>query len=117
MAATESLQIDVSEERGVLVVSIKGPVDSITLDEFKGALDDVFKNAGAKVLLDCSHLKYINSRATGMLMKYRRHVYAKGGRLALCGLDKKIGRMLDLLGLNKILRRYDSKDEAIQALL
>ncbi len=111
--ATEKLEVEVAEEKGMAVVTIKGPVDSATLNDFKSALDPVFRKSNARVVLDCSDLTYINSRAIGMLTKYRRRVYAHGGRLALCGLDRKIVRTLDLLGLDKVLRRYDSREDAI----
>jgi len=113
MTAQEHLEVEVTDENGVAVVAINGPVDSATMNEFQEALEPLFRKKAAHVLIDCEGLTYINSRAIGMLTKYRRKVYTQGGRLALCNIDSKIVRTLDLLGLNKVLRRYPSREDAL----
>ncbi len=112
----EMLDIQVFEDHGVVVISMAGPIDSSTLAEFRKVLDPVTKKKRTHIVLDFSALTYMNSRALGLLSSYRRRIYAGGGRLAVCGVSKKIGRSLDLLGLGKVLKMYESREDAVAAL-
>jgi stage II sporulation protein AA (anti-sigma F factor antagonist) len=110
------LEVKIEQKDDIVQVTLSGPVDSATKDVFKDNLDPIFKNKGVKVVFDCENLTYMNSRALGLLSSYRRRCYVNGGRLALCNLNTKIVRTMDLLGLGKLLKRYDSLDEAYEAM-
>ena len=111
-----TLEVKVEQTDALFIVTLKGPVDSATKDVFKDNLDPVFRQKGVIVLFDCEGLTYMNSRALGLLSSYRRRCYVNGGRLALSKLNTKIVRTMDLLGLGKLLKRYDTNEEAIAAL-
>jgi len=113
---TNTLEVKVEQTDAVIIVTLSGPVDSATKDIFKDSLDPIFKSKGIKVLFDCEGLTYMNSRALGLLSSYRRRCYVNGGKLALSKLNTKIVRTMDLLGLGKLLKRYDTNEEAIAAL-
>lgn len=111
-----TLEVKIEQVDDVVVVTLNGPIDSATKDIFKDSLDPVFRKKGVKVLFDCENLTYMNSRALGLLSSYRRRCYVNGGRLALSKLNTKIVRTMDLLGLGKLLKRYESNPEAMEAL-
>lgn len=110
------LDIYVTEERGVSVIAVDGPVDSATIETFKSRLDTVCLKPGLRVLIDCSKLSYLNSRAIGLLVKYHRSLLLTRGRFALCGLNSRLVRTLDLLQLGKMLVSYPSREDAMNAL-
>ncbi|MBN1268160.1 MAG: STAS domain-containing protein [Kiritimatiellae bacterium] len=114
--AKSTLDMRVEKEGDITVVVLDGPVDSATLASFKQGLDPVFRERGVKVLLDCTNLTYLNSKAIGLLARYRRDCYVGGGRLALCHLNTKLVRTVDLLGLSSLLKTYESREEAVGAL-
>lgn len=110
------LEILLSEANGVTIAQVVGPVDSATLDLFQSGLDRLCKVAGARVLLDGSDMTYVNSRAIGLLVKYNRTLAATHGRFALCHLNPKVLRTLELLQLGKTLALFPTRDEALVAL-
>ncbi len=110
------LEVEIQSEGNVSIAVIRGPVDSATIDLFKDSLDPICLPQGARVLLDCKGLTYLNSRAIGLLMKYHRSLMVTRGRLALCGLNEKLVRTLDLLQLGKSLVSYPTREEALVAL-
>jgi anti-anti-sigma factor len=110
------LEISVSQDQGVTVVMIDGPVDSATIDTFKDKLDPVCNLPGGKVILDCQHLTYLNSRAIGLLVKYHRGLMLTRGRMAVCGLNPKLVRTLELLQLGKALFIFDSREKAMETM-
>lgn len=110
------LDVIIGQEGDVTVATVIGPVDSATLDLFKDKLDPVCAKPAAKVLIDCRELSYLNSRSIGLLMKYHRGLMIARGRLALCNLNSKLVRTLDLLQIGKALAIYPTRDEALAAL-
>lgn len=111
-----TLDIVVGQEGDVAVVNVMGPVDSATLEIFREKVEPVCAHPGAKVLLDCRELTYLNSRSIGLLMKFHRSLMMSRGRLALCALNAKLVRTLDLLQIGKALSIYPTREEALAAL-
>lgn len=97
----------------VHVVTVNGPVDSATFEQFRCTLDPIAMKAGAYVLLDCEGLTYINSRGLGLLAKYHRSCFGHLGWFALCNVNRKLVRTMDLLGLGSVLKFYNSREEAL----
>ena len=115
MSRTE-LEVFLSQEGEVAIVVLDGPVDSAFIETFKERLDTVCNRAGAKVVLDCERLTYLNSRSIGLLVKYHRSLMLTRGRLALHGLNAKLVRTLELLQLGKALFIYESREAAMAAM-
>jgi anti-anti-sigma factor len=114
--AKNELDIIVARDGQVDIALIDGPVDSATIDVFKDKLDSVCAHSGAKVLLDCQRLTYLNSRAIGLLVKYHRSLLLTHGRFALCNLNSRLVRTLDLLQLGKALFVYESREKALEVM-
>jgi len=110
------LDISVAKDGQVDIALIDGPVDSATIDVFKERLDAVCNHPGAKVLLDCHQLTYLNSRAIGLLVKYHRSLLLTHGRFAICNLNTRLVRTLELLQLGKTLFIYESREKALEVM-
>jgi len=108
------LEIMISRDGENDIVLLDGPIDSATIDTFKEKLDPLCNHPGAKVLVDCTHLTYLNSRAIGLLVKYHRSLAISRGRLVFCSLNSKLVRTLELLQLGKALLICDSRDHAVE---
>ena len=112
-----ALQVTVEQVDKAFVVVLAGPVDSATHDQFKGALDPLFLRAAPCVILDCTHLTYINSKGLALLAKYHRTAFATRGWMAVCCVNRKLVRTMDLLGLGKVLKFYETREEALAAMV
>ncbi|HMO51948.1 MAG TPA: STAS domain-containing protein [Kiritimatiellia bacterium] len=106
------LEIDVVQDGDVHIVTVDGPVDSATIEVFKEKLDAVCNQPGVRVILDCQRLTYLNSRAIGLLVSYHRRSISSRGKLALCALNPKLVRTLELLQIGKALLTYDTRENA-----
>lgn len=111
-----ALEVFVEQEGDVAVATLKGPIDSATLDIFQDKVGPLCSRSGGRVLLDCRELSYINSRGIGLLMKYHRGLMVSRGHFALCSLNPKLVRTLDLLQIGKALASYPGRAEALAAL-
>lgn len=110
------LEINVEQVGRVAVVRVAGPVDSASVDLFRTHLNPICSQPGAHVLLDCQDLSYLNSTSIGLLMKYHRGLLVTRGKLALCAVNTKLVRTLDLLQIGKTLQLYAGREEALAAL-
>ena len=110
------LEIKIRSDGHVSILTLSGPVDSATFDRFQDTLGPFCLIPGAKVLLDCSKLTYLNSRSIGLLMRHHRGLQISHGRLALAHVNQKLVRTLDLLQIGKSLAIYPSVEEALAAL-
>ena len=116
MAAKLILDIIIGREGDLEVASLKGPIDSSTLDLFQEKVGGICGRPGGRVLLDCRELTYINSRGIGLLMKFHRSLTVTRGQLALCSLIPKLARTLDLLQIGRALNIYPSREDALAAM-
>ena len=108
------LNVYITQEGDVNVIVGVGPVDSATFEAFRQKMDPVCSKAGVRILLDCKELTYLNSRAIGLLVKYQRTVVVARGRFALCNLNPKLVRTLDLLQLGKALVIHPTREAALE---
>jgi len=108
------LEVMISKDGEVDMVRLDGPIDSATIENFKDKLDPLCNKPGAKVLVDCAHLSYLNSRAIGLLVKYHRSLAVSRGRLVFCNLNSKLVRTLELLQLGKALQICESREKAME---
>lgn len=110
------LEVFVSEEGGIKIISLVGPVDSVTIDTFKQKVHPVCSAPGGRILLDCARLTYLNSRAIALINSYHRQLLYSRGLMVVCGLNAKLVRTFDLLGIGQSLATYPNRDAALAAL-
>lgn len=110
------LEMNVEQVGRVTVIKVAGPVDSASVETFRNQLNPICSQPGARVLLDCQDLTYLNSTSIGLLMKYHRGLMVSHGHLALCGVNTKLVRTLDLLQIGKSLQIYPGREEALAAM-
>jgi anti-anti-sigma factor len=67
-------------------------------------------------LLDFSLVRHLSSSILATLIKLHKKLQESGGTLALCAIDHDILPVFEVTHLNKILKIYDDRDEAIRAL-
>lgn len=99
----------------IQVVRIAGPLDSATHDGFKTFLEPLVNQKGVKIVLDCTDLTYVNSKGLALIGRCQRLILQNLSFMAVAGLNKRIRKTIDLLGLGKIVKLYDSVDEAMAA--
>ncbi len=112
----QEFKLSVEKVESVTVVHVAGPVDSAHVELFKAELTPLCAVPGARVLLDCEQLTYLNSSSIGLLMKFHRGLVVSRGRLALCALNSKLARTLELLQIGQSLQMFPARAEALAAL-
>lgn len=97
-----------------LIVTIEGEVDYHTSVEIRERVDREYQRRRARnIIFDFSKIQFMDSSGIGVLMGRYRNVMILGGNVALYGVGDQVDRVLSLSGIYKIMKNYDSIDEAI----
>lgn len=97
-----------------LIVTIEGEVDYHTSVEIRERVDREYQRQRARnILFDFSNIHFMDSSGIGVLMGRYRNVMILGGNVALYGVGDQVDKVLSISGIYKIMKNYDSMDEAI----
>lgn len=97
-----------------LIVKIEGEVDHHTSVEIREKVDREYQRKRARnIIFDLSKIQFMDSSGIGVLMGRYRNVMILGGNVALYGVGAQVDRVLSISGIYKIMKNYDSIDEAI----
>ncbi len=97
-----------------LIVTIEGEVDHHTSVEIRERVDREYQRRRARnIIFDFSNIQFMDSSGIGVLMGRYRNVMILGGNVALYGVGDQVDRVLSISGIYKIMKNYDSIDEAI----
>ena len=68
------------------------------------------------VLLDCTHMTYVNSAGLREILLVSKRLAEEGGRLAVSGLADSVRRTFEVVGFDQMLDVHETVDEALEAL-
>ena len=109
------LTTQIENRDGVQVVHVSGPLDSMTHDGFKDLMDPLVNQARIRLVLDCEHLSYVNSKGLALLGRYQRIAWQSLALLGIAALNRRITKTIELLGMSKLVKLYPSVVDAMQA--
>ena len=110
------LRVVVREVDGQVVLSAVGEVDTSTADMVPDAVDAVLDAGGVRVFLDLSQVTFIDSSGASAVLAAHRAAEARDARLAVVSPSRQALRVIELLGLEDLLRIYDDLPAAIRDL-
>lgn len=110
------MDVTISREGGITVLTLAGRLDSCASEDFGKRLDTSLPKDGGPVLLDCTHLTFISSAGLRILLKGAKQMQNAGGTLALCALSENVHDVFAISGLLKVFPVHATRGEALPAL-
>ncbi len=96
-----------------LIIRIPGPsLDAHTSPEFKEEIKPLI-DSSTQIVLDMSGLNFLDSSGLGAILTCLRRTTANGGKLALCGMQKQVRMLFELVRVHTIFKICATEDEAI----
>ena len=106
------MRVSVDVEQGVVVVSPKGEVNfentSMVAQAIREHLD-----TSRHFLIELSEVPFMDSTSVGTVLDALRMVRARDGDLRLAGLVDNVARVFELMDARRILRIYETAEEAL----
>jgi anti-sigma B factor antagonist len=110
----DELSIDLKTEDGgdTLVFRLRGSLDLATAPTVRAALSDAVDKGSRHLLVDLSHLEFLDSTGLGVLIGAHRRATERDGSLRLVVQDGPISRLLNITGLIAVFAVYHSLEDA-----
>ena len=109
------MRLGQSQIDGVLVGYVESKVlDASTARDFKVALKPLLTN-DVKLVLDFSHVDFIDSTGLGALVSCLRQAHAVGGGIKLAGLTAPARVLFELVRMHRVFEVFNNTDEAVMS--
>lgn len=107
---------EISEQSGVKVVHLHGPVDVSRAMALRDLLGEQIDSPSARVLLDLSDVSLIDSSGIGILVTAHRRAAGQGARFALAGATGTVARVFEMTRTDKLLAIHPTVEDGVGAL-
>lgn len=98
---------------GIAVAVVRSDeIDASNYESFKHSLLDTL-DASKRVVVDLSHVRFIDSSGLGALLAAQRHAAGTGSRFVLCGLTSYVASLFETVRLDTIFHIYEDADDAL----
>jgi anti-anti-sigma factor len=101
------------DENGVAVYVLEGRIDTAGAVDLDLALQAAAASGKSKMILDMSEVRYIGSAGLRTMADVLTKNQKAGGDLKLVALNRKVERVLRIIGFDKFFSIYDAVDEAL----
>jgi anti-anti-sigma factor len=104
-------------DRGHLVVSVVGRLDTGTAPEFDQVCQALMQEGNNRIILDLSTLEYISSAGLRSVISTAKRAKNGGGGLYLSGATGLVQEVLAVSGFDRLLPTFGSVDIALESLV
>jgi anti-sigma B factor antagonist len=101
----------------VALVSVSGELDSYTAGRLQARIDEAGTVGADTVLVDLSEISFIDSAALAVLVRETKRLEGRGHSLVLVTNDPRTRRIVEVTGLNRVLRTYATLHDALAELV
>jgi len=106
-------QMSEREVRGVTIVRLSGRVTFERSDELEETLTRLVEAGRAKILLECSEVRAIDSRGIGVVARGLNRAVRAGGALKLLDPSPRVREALALVGLQQVMESFTDEAAAL----
>lgn len=102
------------QKNGVLVLRVKGKLDSILSPALEKHIFASLSEKKNKLLLDLSEVTYINSAGLRMLLSIKKQMKSLEGTFMVCCLRSEVLEMMKICGFDHVLDISQTEEEALR---
>lgn len=113
--STESFITTNVVDDDILIINLRGKLDSATTKEFEDVVQQHFDEGKSKIIIDCAHLGFISSLGIGSLVRMQARLKKRGGAVKLAALQGMAAEILRAVRVDKMLDIYGDAEFARQS--
>lgn len=98
------------------VVAIAGELDLHTAPQLAAELD-AYALSASEVVVDLTAVSFMDSTALGAVLAATRRIRDAGGRLSLAAPGAETRKLLELVGVDRVLPVYETAERALEHLV
>ncbi len=108
------MNVRTSHEGDIAVMHVNEPrLTYPMLGDFASSAVALIAKGETKIVVDLSHVNYVDSATIGCLMDLYRQASAAGGTLKLAGVQKRVETMLSMTGAQHFLEVHADQASAL----
>jgi|tagenome__1003787_1003787.scaffolds.fasta_scaffold19557784_3 anti-sigma B factor antagonist len=99
------------------VVIARGEIDLLHAEDFEDEMRSaVVGYRTVDLIVDLTEVTFIDSSGANALVRVLEHQRTANRELAIVTNDKRVTSLFEVSRLDRVLRRFDSRDDAVRAL-
>jgi anti-anti-sigma factor len=108
-----NLLIKIAEQNAIYsIIGFDGDLDKLGLDAVKPQIDEMVEKTEKKYLVfDFTSLNFINSESIGYLTTVYYRLIKRQKNLAIIGASAHVKDVLQVIGINEIIKSFESLSE------
>ena len=110
----QTLQLDIDTTENACIVTPLGDIDMSKSTEFRIALKPVIEAKPCRIIVDLSHVPYMDSSGVATLIEGLQLSNQANIGFSICALSEGVQSIIELARLDKIFKIYDSKEQALE---
>lgn len=108
------MQIDFDINKKALIIGITGEIDHHTSEDIRDRIDRMIDaNSIRNIVFDFSMVSFMDSAGIGVVIGRYKKVSALGGEVAIAGVTPQVKRILEISGVLRIAKLFDSVKDAL----
>ena len=109
-----SLDVQTTPDGSAQVFVLRGTMDIATSPTVRAALLEAAERGHHDIIVDLTHLEFLDSTGLGALIGAHKRAKEHGGRIRLVAQDGQILRLLRITGLLGVFSVYSTLDDALE---
>jgi len=98
------------------VVTIEGELDVATVPGLRAELERIEGEGGRELIVDLLAVPFVDSVALGLLVETSKRLTSRGGVFTIVCDDRRLARIIEITGLERVLRRQSTLRDALDSL-
>ena len=112
-----SIEFQVEQIEGVLVINLSGEVHGFEADEFHENLWEATDGLDKFTILDLEGLDYISSVGLRSILMVAKKLGERNAKFAVCSLSQRTKSLFKMAAFDKVVDIYESRSEAMEAII
>lgn len=111
------MEVRLIGEKKALLVKVTGELDHHIAEKIRQEVDEKLRSTNAEnVIFDFSGLDFMDSSGIGVIMGRYKKVRTLGGRVIAVGVNAGILRIMEMSGMDKIIKLMPNVEKACRLL-
>lgn len=107
---------DFTVRKPTLLIRFHSDIDHHNAVQIRTKADRLIERGDLRnVVFDFGEVHFMDSSGIGMIMGRYKQVIFHGGKIAACGVSSEVDRILKISGLYRVMDKFDSAEEAMEA--
>ncbi len=98
------------------ILVLDGELDSGSVEKMMKSVTHLLDEGVVSLVVDCEHLRYVNSTGLGILLHFTRALREQGGHFCLARVTMPVYEIMEIIGANALLEIHDSLEDAVAVL-